>query len=397
MTEANAVPRHLLSVWNPSYADDAMDRHLEVLLHWADARTAGRAPEEDVYVWWAKVRSPNRQAPLPHREEVLALREQIAAGVETHLYLTDYSSLYVAHLVEITDENVPEDWPDERDHMPRYYEGLAADFWFQLWDLRRLVARDAPATIEELKKLRNVRYHGRPVSLYGGIVDLPLIVTREEGESWFADALPLTGGRRWAERDAELRGETERLSAELRENLLGQDIWDALEPSTRTFLTTGEATFRARREDPGFDFAGPAVEYCKAVETELNALIFPALARVLAKRPSHEREVRGDHGHLLDLGSGARVSHQTLGSLQRLLEREEIVRKGLETVLSHDWRWLEGELPHLLEPLRDLRNPAAHSAAVTRAQIGRWRQEILGIGCEGLLVRVVRAKLRGRG
>ncbi len=40
MTEPNAVPRHLLSVWNPSYADDAMDRHLEVLLRWA-ARYAG--------------------------------------------------------------------------------------------------------------------------------------------------------------------------------------------------------------------------------------------------------------------------------------------------------------------------------------------------------------------
>jgi hypothetical protein len=388
MTEASAVPRHLLSVWNPSYADDAMDRHLEVLLRWAAQRKERKVPEEDVYVWWAKVRSPNRQGPLPHRDEVLALRDQVAAETETHLYLTDYSSLYVARIVDLTDADV-------RDHMPRYYEGLAADFWFQLWDIRRLVAKDSPATIEELRRLRNVRYHDRPVSLYGGMVDLPLIVTREDGATWFADALSLTGGRRWAERDAELRGETERLAAELRENLLGPDIWDALEPTTRTFLTTGEAIFRARRDDPGFDFGSPAVEYCKAVETELNTLMFTALARVLAGRPPHEREVRTDGG-LVDLGKGRRVPHQTLGSLQRLLEKEPVVRRALEASLPHDWRWLEGVLPHQLEPLRGLRNPAAHNEAVTRGEIGRWRREILGIGCEGLLVRVVRAKMRGR-
>ena len=385
-------PRHLLSVWNPSYADDAMDRHLEVLLRWGAARRDGRSDDDDVYVWWAKLRSPNRQAPLPHAGEVLELSTQIDAGIETHLYLTDYSSLYVAHLVEVTAEDVLGEYPDERDHMPTYYDQHDADFWFRIWDIRRLVAGDPPATIEELKRLRNVRYHDRPVSLYGGIVDLPLIVTREDGASWFADIGALTEGRRWAERDAELKGETERLSAELRDNLLGKEIWDALESSSRTFLTTAEAVFRARRGDPGFDFSGSAVEVTKAVETELNALVFPALRRMLAKAPPAQREVRTGEG-LLDLGG--RVSHQSLGTMRKLLD-DDTTRQPLRTALPHDWRWLEGELPAQLEPVRDLRNPAAHDRAVTREEMGRLRQSVLGIGCEGLLVRIVRAKLRSR-
>jgi hypothetical protein len=387
------LPRHLLSVWNPSYADDAMDRHLEVLLRWAAARREGRSDDDDVYVWWAKLRSPNRQAPLPHAGEVLDLASQIDAGIETHLYLTDYSSLYVAHLVEVTADNVLEDFPAERGHMPTYYAQHDADFWFRIWDIRRLVAGDPPATIEELKRLRNVRYHDRPVSLYGGIVDLPLIVTREDGASWFADIGALTEGRRWAERDAELKGETERLSAELRDNLLGKEIWDALESSSRTFLTTAEAVFRARRGDPGFDFSGSAVEVTKAVETELNALIFPALRRILTKAPPAQREVRLND-RLLDLGG--RVSHQSLGTIQKLLD-DDTTRQPLRTALPHDWRWLEGELPAQLEPIRDLRNPAAHDRTVAREEMGRLRQSALGIGCEGLLVRIVRAKLRSRG
>ncbi|MCL7983509.1 MAG: hypothetical protein M8862_13365, partial [marine benthic group bacterium] len=305
--------RHLLSVWNPSYVDDAMDRHLEVLLRWANARRHGRSEEDEVYVWWAKLRSPNRQAPLPHAADVLAIADQVASGVETHLYLTDYSSLYVAHVVEITADDVLREFPDERDHMPGYYDGHETDFWFRIWDIRRLVAADPPATIEELKRLRNVRYHDRPVSLYGGIVDLPLIVTRDDGARWFADIGALTEGRRWAVRDAELKGETERLSAELRDNLLGHEIWDALEPSSRTFLTTSEAVFRARREDPGFDFSGSALEMTKAVETELNALLFPSLRRILVRGPAADREVWAGAA-LLDLGTT--VPHQTLGTLR---------------------------------------------------------------------------------
>ena len=154
------LPHHLVTVWNPSYASDAMDEHLAVLIDWA-----GRA-----------------------------LDEQVRAGTETHLYLTDYRSLYVAWVGEITAEHLPKEQPEELDHMPSYYRDQFADFWFQLWDIRRLVADDTPAVIEELKRLRNTRYHDRPVSLYGGMVELPLIVTREDGASWFSDRDVLTDG-----------------------------------------------------------------------------------------------------------------------------------------------------------------------------------------------------------
>jgi hypothetical protein len=133
---------------------------------------------------------------------------------------------------------------------------------------------------------------------------------------------------------------------------------------------------------------------CKAVETELNALVFPVVRRLLAKAPPDERELYAG-ASLIDLGG--RVSHQSLGTIRHLLDRSDTFRKPLRTALPHDWRWLEGELPAQLEPILDLRNPAAHERSVTREEMGRLRQSILGIGCEGLLVRIVRSKLRSRG
>ena len=203
---AVVCPLHLLAVWNPAYSGDALDVHLSLLLEWSRRRGAGQAEADDVYVWWGKIRSKNREGRLKHHDQVVALDAQAQAGTETHLYLTDYRSLYVAEVGEVTDEDVRED-AGEAHH---------ADFWFRLFDIRRLVSDDTPAVIEEAGKLRNVGYHDRPVSLYGGMVDLPLLVHREPEAQWFSDRDALTEGGLWAERAAALRSDTERMSRERR-------------------------------------------------------------------------------------------------------------------------------------------------------------------------------------
>ena len=260
------LPHHLVTVWNPSYASDAMD-------------------------------------------------EQVRAGTKTHLYLTDYRSLYVAWVGEITAQHLPREQPEELDHMPSYYRDQFADFWFQLWDIRRLVADDTPAVIEELKRLHNTRYHDRPVSLYGGMVELPLIVTREDGASWFSDGDVLTDGRLWAQR-----------------------------------------------------------------ESELNALLMPAMRKVLSGKPHSDRSVLLD-GRTVDLG--VRIPPQSLGTLLVMLEKKPVVQKAVRTAFPHDHAWLLGELPHCLRRITGIRNPAAHTRAATREGVGEGRNEILGIGGGG--------------
>lgn len=384
------LPHHLLTLWNPSYASDAMDEHLRVLLDWGGRAQKGEAEPDDVYVWWGRIRSANRQGLLPHADEIAAIDAQIQEGIETHLYLTDYRSLYVAHLGEVTGDHLPQESPGELDHMPDYYRNQFADFWFRLFDIRRLIGNDTPAVIEELKRLRNTRYHDRPVSLYGGMVDLPLIVTREDEVSWFSDKDLLTDGQLWAQRESELKGETERMARELRDNLLGPDVWGALEPSTRTFLASAEAVFRARKDDPAFDFSGPAVEYAKAVETELNALLLPALRKAYTGKP--DRTVLLD-GKTLDLGS--KLPPQSLGALLVMIEKKPVIQKGVRMSYVHDQAWILGELPHCLRRIVDLRNPAAHRQQTHRITVETIREEILGIGCEGIITRLGRIRLRG--
>jgi hypothetical protein len=50
-----------------------MEAHQRILRTAAEAWHAGKCDEDDVYVWWAKLRSSNRLQPLPHLEEILAI------------------------------------------------------------------------------------------------------------------------------------------------------------------------------------------------------------------------------------------------------------------------------------------------------------------------------------
>jgi hypothetical protein len=90
----------------------------------------------------------------------------------------------VAHVAEITAADPRKD-PADRARIPAYYlaDGRVADFWFRLWDIRRLVQDDTESVIHALQQLRNVRYEGKPVSIYGGMVELPLIAGRLRGQT----------------------------------------------------------------------------------------------------------------------------------------------------------------------------------------------------------------------
>ncbi|MCU0619379.1 MAG: hypothetical protein MUF40_05695, partial [Gemmatimonadaceae bacterium] len=185
------APRHLVAVWNPAYAGDGMDAHLRLLVAAAQAaRRDPEIPDEDVCVYWGQVRSRNRQQRYPYDDQIAALAAELTteapAPRELQLYLTDYRTLYVCH-VDLILAGDEVDAEEQRDYAPDYYArtGLRVDWWFRLRDARRLVHDDLEAVIAQLARLRNVNYGGRPVSLYGGMVDLPIVVERDDGITWF--------------------------------------------------------------------------------------------------------------------------------------------------------------------------------------------------------------------
>ena len=378
-------PRHLVAVWDPSRAQDVLGAHVTLLLD--EARRAGTPDADDVYVWWGKIRSSNRQRPLPHLADVVALDRSLGErglAREMHLYLTDYRSLYVAHVGEITDQDVR---LDDARHVPAavYPPEVNCDCWFMLHDIRRLVLDDTVAVIAELRKLANTAYADRPVSLYGGMVDLPLIVTRRDNARWFDPAArsPYTDGRLWAEFDAEHTGlgATER---DLRENLLGEDAWSGLEPAARTFVATAERVLRDHRGDPAFDFSPVVVNLTKAFEVQVNALLRASLGGL-----PYAQRLANVNGTSMDVGRGAPLS---VGQLARAIAEERAINDAVRRRLKHG-EWMAVSLPPILAELAEWRNPAAHGERVGREDAVRLRDGLVGVGCMGALVELGRVRV----
>lgn len=380
---------HLVTVWNPSYAHNAMDEHLRVLRDWARRfdESAERATNDDdaLHVWWGKVKSPNRQQPLAHREDILETGRQARGGAEVHLYLTDYRSLYVGEIIDVAEGGLDE---REQPHTPSYYrdQQLRCDLWFKLADIRRLVVDDTLLVVEELKKLRNVHYNDRPVSIYGGMVDLPLVVTRPDGKRFFEpdERDALTGDRLWVEFDAEMGAGLAGMERELRENRFGDAHWLALEPESRIFIATGERIFREHRLDPAFDFAPVLTSFAKAIEVQANSV----LRRALPKLSKLARLANLD-GRSVDLSEHRSL---TLGELAHVLSQEQSLSEGLGALLRPS-RWFVESLPPIIKAFKDVRNPGAHVSVIDRATATRWRERLIGVGCEGDLVKLAAVKI----
>jgi hypothetical protein len=369
--------RHFVDVWNPSYASNAMEAHLAVLLGHAARYDAEEADEESLYVWWGKVRSPHRRQPLKHLETALAIGRELDEDPdrEGHLYLTDYRSLYVAHVDGITTDDVRRSNPD---HAPAYYSrnSLDCDFWYKLADIRRLVSEDNLAVIAELKLLQNIGYHDQPVSLYGGMVDLPLIVVRADGARFFEPEVrdPVTEGALWAEFDAESGGQGA-MEKDLRENLFGDSVWMSLEPAARTSIASAEKIFRDHRTDAAFDFAPVIANFSKALEVSFNAI----LRGVLGFLPEAARRANLD-GETVDL---ATVRHLTLGQFAHALHSERALVSALIQRLDYG-QWFTGSLPYIADELREIRNEGVHEKRVGRETATRMREKLVGVGSVGV-------------
>ncbi|MEO7502811.1 MAG: hypothetical protein ABIW94_09250, partial [Gemmatimonadaceae bacterium] len=83
-----------------------------------------------------------------------------------------------------------------------------------------------------------------------------------------------------------------------------------------------------------------------------------------------------------------------LGELAIIIGEKEGINRCLKANLAKPGaEWFTASLPAILKQLAVVRNPAAHSTSLDRESVHTQRNQFLGVGCEGELVRLAKVKV----
>lgn len=378
---------HLLEVWDPIEGSEHLQAHSLVLLDAVRRFRSGRCTEDDVYVWWGHDCGGGAAPDRDQLEAVLRVPVEPSRddpGPETLLYLTDFSSLYVAHVGEITREDVTS---RRSASVPRIYRRnkMRCEVWYRLWDMRRIVDQDTQGVARQLRELK-IANSERPLALRGGIPKAPFVVTSDREDRYFEPAIrkQFIEDKFWVEFDS-TRIDVGAVERDLRNNHFGNEAWNTYSPLARTFIATAERLWRDHSTDPMFDISVVLLELAKAVEVRVNEI----LKRAMQKAPPKLRSTNID-GRSVDVAGDQTL---TLKEVARFIGSDHEVFKFLTERLTKG-DWFARQLGPVISDLAEWRNAAAHGSEVEWSTVAQWRAQLMGIGCHGHLMQLAGVGLK---
>ena len=171
---------------------------------------------------------------------------------------------------------------------------------------------------------------------------------------------------------------------------LGEGTWNTCRNETKLFLLTAEYLYNTT--DPRADFSGAMIEYCKALEVELNGRILDRLIPYIVKNVAKRYVAAGRQ----KVGPND-LTRLTLGAFPYLLARSwfsELTRRTYSNsqydedftdffdsqysgslILTNDER--RESLAITIQTIADYRNGAAHMRGVTKSEATKIRKVII--------------------
>lgn len=341
--------QNLLILFNPYYQKDVIDSHIAVL-------------KDKGVVGFGKIKSSLSTLSSPKELDWEAL-SSISPTSPLQLFLTDYSSLFVAKVIEVKKEI-------DSHLAPNYYQekGLNVEAWFVVVDIIELVHKD----FEKIRDLflanfTTPDYGNYTYAIYGNSYRYPLKVVMKNEINYFASN--------------ELFYPNIYKSQEflaVKNNLLSYVFGDAgyrLHPESLENLVFAEMEFEKNKEDKFYDFSGVAIKYGKAIEMEAY-LFFKTLFFSLAKSDEGilhiTFEVQGKGYSVADL----KEFRPNLGTYKFLLNNP-LISQNIE---KNNLKWVASGVFNNLSIVQKIRNEAAHGERTSLEEIGKLRNSVLGIG-----------------
>lgn len=339
--------QNLLILFNRYYEPNVIEKHIEIL-------------KEKGSVAFGKVKSKLNT----HQSIDFDSYSMVSSSNPLQLFLTDYSTLFVAKVTQITSSK-------PSTSAPSYYEqkALEVEAWFIIEDMRELVHKDFESIRDDyLSGFTTPSYGNHTYAIYGNQYQYPLIIRMKEEINYF----PKDEGLYYP--DIYKSQEFQKIKSNLIHYCFGK-LSQKLHPSSFENLIFAEMEFDQNKENKLYDFSGVAIKYGKAVENEAYLLfraLFFSLAKIKKEILEIKFEVQGKGYTITDLQN----FKPNLGTYKFLLSHLLIS----ETLEKSEIRWIGNKLASSLSIVQKIRNFSAHEGKVGLEEIIDLREKILGIG-----------------
>lgn len=355
--------QNILILYNPYFKANVIEEHLKILL-------------DKGKVAFGKVRAKDRDM-INSDENAL---NEIYAGANAdengyfQLFLSDFSSLYVAKVIAVKDTL-------DDEISPSYYADLGVEKWFILGDLRELVRNDFESVRDDF--LSGFLVQGRTYRIYGNAYVYPLIIEQKNSLDYFS------GGECFYKnvyKSSEFLG----LKENLQRYCFGESL-NLLHIDSVENLISAESEFLANKDDKIYDFSSVCMRYSKVMELEIYEfvkILFRRLAIFDKEILAVPYSVQGKDYAVQDMFE----IRPNLGTYKFLFNQIKI-KNAIKRLNDRD---LENLLYRVLfeeiTALQTVRNASVHEKKASLREINLLRNRILGVGRDSVISALLREK-----
>ena len=357
---------NLLTLYNPYYQKNVIEQHLKIL-------------KDEGIVAFGKVKSELRDYEHPHQAILDKIYESASKENPLQLFLTDYSSIYVANVIEV--------FPSTEVTVPSYYDTLEVENWFVLDDLRLIVHKDFELIRDKLiANFLATNFNNRTYAIYGNQYVYPMQVTMKDEINYFEKS----------EEDFKYYTNIFKSQEELqtKQNLInfnfGEKRFYNFAPNTQDNLISAEIEFIQNKNNPLYDFSSVVIKYSKAVELELYRFL-----RNVFKFIIEQDEALGDvqyalngRDYVLSNLLKNKANYGTYSFLLRTYEIKTAVNEYLKSrTLTH---FIFSDIPYYIKTIQGVRNESVHGGATSLDDCSEIRDSVIGIGKSGMIAELDR-------
>lgn len=364
---------NLLILFNPYYQDDVIEQHLKVL-------------KENEKVAFGKVRSKLKTVEHSFESQLEDIYENIDEKNYLQLFLTDFSSIFVAKVVKVSSDDLSE-------IAPSYYKekSLNVEKWFVITDMREIINNNFESVRDDvLSNFRVPNYNNHTYAIYGNNYVYPLIINMKEEIEYFENV------------DENYKFYKNIYKSDryltIKENLIkysfGESYINYLHPNSMDNIISAEMEYEDNKNNPIYDFSSVVVKYAKTMEQELYLFAKALFKYLMEKNPQLsdvEYQVQGLDYKLSDI-----LTHKpNIATYKYLIVKNSLISEAIDKHLEYKLNYfVKKSFTYYITFLQGIRNETIHDTAPELKEIRKLRAKMIGVATESMLMEIVKNRLK---